>query len=520
MSSKNLLLSAFVNRQEMSPGQEALIFSDIQLTNAQLHHAAEQAAAWLVGELGAHPKGQRIVLHLPKSPLTYALWLACIRQGVIYTFADPFGPVSRTEAIIDQLLPSLVVSTQALTNPFGSSVQLSDLSGITGLRNIPTYIPDAETVFLNDPVYVMFTSGSTGRPKGVVVPCRGLVNLMAWAREHVVPMVPTTNENTAIRWANINPLHFDNSVFDLFCGLLGGHSLVPIETGEIANPAQWVKIINQNEVELIFCVPTFFQTLDQLRLLTPKRLPSVRLFAFGGEGFPIQALSAFYEKFKDQANFLNVYGPTETSCICSSIEINSANLDVGTATFPSVGRMHNGHCAMVLLADGTVAEPNQVGELWIGGDGVALGYFNDPDKTKAAFLQTPQHALYSDVWYRTGDLISIDEDGFMWFSGRADNQVKIRGYRIELEEIDAAIERFKGVSRANTIVITRNGADELVTAYVGQDGVSDADILVHCHEHLPKYMLPRAVHKFEKFPQNANGKVDRKSIKAIIEKNS
>jgi D-alanine--poly(phosphoribitol) ligase subunit 1 len=376
---------------------------------------------------------------------------------------------------------------------------------------------DPVPVYINDPVYVMFTSGSTGKPKGVVVACRGLMNLMVWGEEHVAPMVRPDTKDSPIIWANINPLHFDNSVFDLFCGLLNGHTLVPIETGRLLNPAQWVKVINHHSVELIFCVPTLFQTLNQLRMLTPKRLPTVRLFSFGGEGYPIQELTAFYNAFKGHARLLNVYGPTETSCICSSIEIDDNSLSVENVTFPSIGRMHNGHIPLVLKADGTVADSDEVGELWIGGDGVALGYFNDSGKTGAAFLQNPMHDLYTDIWYRTGDLVSIDADGDMWFLGRTDNQVKIRGYRIELEEIDATIERFKGVSRANTVVISKGDADELVTVYIASLDVTDENILEYCTVYLPKYMVPRQVIKMDKLPQNSNGKVDRKSIKALVE---
>ena len=138
-----------------------------------------------------------------------------------------------------------------------------------------------------DPAYIMFTSGSTGEPKGAVIPHQGVLSLMEWARAKLGAGPPE-------RFTNINPLHFDNSVFDIYCGLLNGAALAPIETGEITNPAAWVKAVRQAEATVLFAVPTFFLVLDQLGLLTPAALPTVRTFIFGGEGYPIGKLRDFY----------------------------------------------------------------------------------------------------------------------------------------------------------------------------------------------------------------------------------
>src|SRR5215469_13696060 len=139
------------------------------------------------------------------------------------------------------------------------------------------------------------------------------------------------------RFTNINPLHFDNSVFDIYCGLLNGAALVPIETGEITNPASWVKAVRAASATVAFAVPTLFLVLDQLGLLTPEALPTVRTFLFGGEGYPIGKLRDFHTRFAGRARLINVYGPTETSCICSSLTVTPDILTAPDSEFPPLG---------------------------------------------------------------------------------------------------------------------------------------------------------------------------------------
>src|SRR5262249_3685841 len=211
-----------------------------------------------------------------------------------------------------------------------------------------------------DPAYIMFTSGSTGEPKGAVIPHQGVLHLMAWARAFV-PSAPGQ------RFTNINPLHLDNSVFDIYCGLFNGAALVPIETSEVTNPAIWVKTARAGCASVVFAVPTLFLVLDQLGLLTPEALPDVRAFLFGGEGYPIAKLRDFHARFDGRAGLINVYGPTETSCICSSIELSRDHLGVSDSEFPPLGRMHDGFSYAILDEQQRPIVRDGIGELWIGG---------------------------------------------------------------------------------------------------------------------------------------------------------
>jgi D-alanine--poly(phosphoribitol) ligase subunit 1 len=370
-------------------------------------------------------------------------------------------------------------------------------------------LPDAASVSGSTPAYVMFTSGSTGEPKGAVIRQEGLHYLMDWGRDVV-------GGGPGERFSALNPLHFDNSVFDFYCGLLNGAALVPVETARASNPLAWLKQLRRGEPTVMFAVPTLFLLLQQLDLLTPASLPGVHTFLFGGEGFPVDRLKEFQTRFSDRARLINVYGPTETTCICSSIL-------VGPACFPeddglaSLGRMHRGFDYAVLDADEHPVVPGAPGELWIGGPCVGLGYYRNAEESRRRFRQNPHHDDFRDIWYRTGDLVVEDARGLLWFRGRTDNQVKIRGHRIELEEIDLAVEGVAGVQRALTVVLPRPDGPQLAVAFVAARAMALDEILAACKRKLPAYMLPARIRQVEDLPRNANGKADRRAVAILLE---
>lgn len=489
------------------PGAPALIFPDETVSFGELREQAERCAAWLARQ--DVQRGDVAAIQLPKRRKTYPLWLACLRQGVTYVFVDARNPVERTERMLERVRPALFVTTTDHRNAYGRTVVLPDAEDDRSwMESLPPQdqAPPAARQHGLDPAYIMFTSGSTGEPKGAVIPHQGVLSLRRWARTHLC-----LSENT--RFSNINPLHFDNSVFDLYCGLMNGKALIPIETGALSNPMAWVRQLREARASVVFGVPTLFLTLDRLSLLTPESLPDVRLFLFGGEGFPIAALKAFHRRFGDQARLINVYGPTETSCICSSIEIDDAQLAAAGTGFASLGRMHADFDHLILDDTGAQAA---IGELWIGGACVGLGYYANPSETAARFRQDPRQEGYRSIWYRTGDLVREDEAGLLWFQGRADNQVKIRGHRIELEEIDLAVEQIPGMRRAVCVAATGDDGPELRLAFAADREISLEDVHACCTSKLPHYMQPARILRLDTIPENANGKADRKAVSALM----
>lgn len=488
----------------------ALIFDDNVCSFGELKQLAERCATALAKRGVAH--GDVVALQLPKRRIAYALLLACLRLGCPYVFLDPKNPPERTARIVAQLQPKLLFSWGDAVNPFGEAMALGDAGDDDWLGEVGGLANDAAPFAATgtDPAYVMFTSGSTGDPKGAVIPQQGLLSLMEWARGMV-------GASTRERFTAINPLHFDNSVFDIYCGLLNGAALVPVETSEVTNPAKWVKIIRAGQASVMFAVPTLFLILDQLGLLTPKALPDIRVFQFGGEGYPIEKLREFHGRFSGHARLVNVYGPTETSCICSSVEITPEILTAPDHEFPPLGKMHRDFTYAVLNIDETPVPRGEPGELWIGGPCVGLGYYASAAETAIRFRQDPRQNRYRAIYYRSGDRVHEDDRGWLWFQGRVDNQVKIRGHRIELEEIDLAVQSVPDIRRAVAVVLAGPDGGEIAVAYMADRIVTADEVLVCCRAKLPAYMRPAHVVQFDELPRNANGKVDRRAARTLLE---
>jgi D-alanine--poly(phosphoribitol) ligase subunit 1 len=496
---------------ERLPTAPALFCDDRCHDFDELNKSANRFARWLTGQgIG---RGAVVCLELPKIFEAYALALACIKIGAPYAFLDPLAPAERAQLMIDRCRPGLIVTVR---EGGGNRVIIGDASARAELERVISELASdnlSETALITgtDPAYVMFTSGSTGEPKGVVIPHQGILHLAEWAKDDL-GIGPTD------RLTNVNPNYFDNSVFDIYAGLLNGAAIVALDALKGRPPAELVLQITEHRCTFFFAVPTLFMFLDSMHLLTPGKLPSVTRFMFGGEGFPIARLRRFHTAFAGKAKLINCYGPTETSCICSGFEIDESVFDT-TDGLPPLGRLNPNFSYRILDQDLNPVVDGTVGELWIGGPGVGLGYINNPEETKRRFRQDPLISGYRAVQYRSGDLVEAEVGtGILRFRGRADNQVKLRGYRVELEEIDHAIMAHAGITRALTVVLNdANGGSRLLAGYSGTM-IEDADLRRHCASRLPNYMVPSRFVWLEEVPTNANGKADRGAVAQLLGK--
>lgn len=492
-----------------SPMAAAVVCEGQHYDFQTLNGLANRFARWLAAR--GVSQGQVVCLELPKIIEAYALAMACVKIGAPYAFLDPVAPMERARLMIDRCQPAMIVSIRdgvGNRTVIGAEDQRENLR-----RDISEFehnnLPETERITGADPAYVMFTSGSTGEPKGVVIPHQGVLHLVDWAA-HDLGVGPGD------RLTNVNPIYFDNSVFDIYAGLHNGAAIVALDAFKGRPPAELVAEIARYKCTFFFAVPTLFMFLDSMHLLTPEKLPSVGRFMFGGEGFPIARLRRFYEAFAGRARLINCYGPTETSCICSGFEITASALDTTEGLAP-LGRLNPGFSHRILDEDLRPVAAGEVGELWLGGPCVGLGYLNNFEETAKRFRQDPLIDGYRAMLYRTGDLVALDQQtGLLRFRGRADNQIKLHGYRVELEEIDHAMASIPGVVRALAIVLhDASGSSRLVAAYSGCR-LGDADLLAHCNERLPAYMVPGRFTWLENIPTNANGKADRRAVAALL----
>ncbi len=504
--------TAFRSAAAANLSRPALRYLDGRVvTYGELDQLSDQLAGALL-ELGVRPQ-QVVGILSNKSTRAYASIIACLKVGAIYTNLDVTSPWTRLEKIVDRCDPTLVLYDEADPTVLeGLAAQQRRVKAL-GSPEIDDLLaaPDNERakhieVTGADPAYIMFTSGSTGFPKGAVMSHDNVLNFIRWGQT----TFGITAEDVL---TNVNPVYFDNSVFDIYVGLFSGASICPIVADQMEGPRAIVKAVSTLGCTIWFSVPSFLVYLLTTKALSADEFGAMRCIVFGGEGFPKPKLAKVHELFGSRARLVNVYGPTECTCICSAYDITAEDLKDMSNLAP-LGRLAPNFDHYIDPLD--EHDPNY-GELWLGGPNVGLGYYNDPDRTAAAFVPNPVQRSYRTVMYRTGDLVRRDESDQLHFKGRADNQIKHMGYRIELEEIEAGLNSLPPVKEAAVVYNSGIGPAGRILAYVAADqGVTQRDILTGLSEVLPPYMLPKKVEIMERLPKNRNGKIDRVALKELI----
>lgn len=452
-------------------------------------------------------KGDVIGIGHEKTALAYAMMLACLKIGTPYVILDSTSPVERLARIVATARPALLFyDDPAYADTFR---QLS----VPAFPLEPAMLAGAEPADLEKHVnavtgatiaYIMFTSGSTGMPKGVAIPHSNVIRFVEWGRRRF-------RVGRGDTFAQLSPMYFDNSVFDFYVALFSGACLAPVKRALLASPPELVRHVAQMGCTVWFSVPSLLIYLMTMKVLKPGLLPALRSISFGGEGYPKPELKKLYDLFGDRVDIVNVYGPTECTCICSSYKIEEKDFEDCEGLAP-LGRLNPDF-------DFEIADQDEsgAGELVLLGEQVAAGYFNDAERTARAFFLNYSSTYYGQRAYRTGDIVR-QRDGLLYFMGRKDNQIKHMGYRIELEEIEHALMRLPGVSRAAVVYVRQNSAFGKLLGYAAYEGEEEPRALLRkLAEFLPAYMIPSRLTLMSDLPKNANGKVDRQALKALAE---
>ena len=485
----------------------ALWFGESEsITYGGLNSLANQTARWLL-ECGVGA-GDVVCLSGVKSLQTFARMLACLKIGAIYSVLDPESPAGRLRKILSTCRPQVLIAGQDFL--FEAESTITEL-GIASEVEPPADVVDKyEDIDLSrtravtgaDPAYIMFTSGSTGIPKGAVMTHANVLNLIRWSNStySITPDDVLTN---------VNPLYFDNSVFDFYTALFNGARLVPFSRDEVKDPKAIVRKVAAAGCTLWFSVPSLLIFLQTMRATDGKNLRSIRRFIFGGEGYPKAKLKQLYLAYADSSEFFNVYGPTECTCICSSYRMTEKDFE-DLRGFPPLGYIADNFSYLILGEDGKQLDAGETGELCLLGPNVGKGYYNDAERTAASFVQNPHNDKFCEVTYKTGDLARLDPtDGNLYIQGRRDNQIKHLGYRIELEEIEVALYGLKYVTEAAALHTSANGLSRIVAVVAPREPFDDERIRRDLGRIIPAYMIPSVFHREEMLPKNPNGKVDR-----------
>jgi len=482
-------------------------------TYRDLDDLSNRISLWLLREGVA--TGDVVAILNCKSVHAYACMIACLKVGVIYVNLDPSSPPERLGKMLEACAPkqlwtfkNTLSQLTSLGDRLPRLVDYSDEVFWAELERMPSSFPKK-----NDHVhgacvaYIMFTSGSTGFPKGAAISHANLLNFMAWGRT-------TFDVTPADRLTNLNPMHFDNSVFDFYTALFSGASMVPVPEELLKNPRRMLDALNPMNCTVWFSVPSLIVYALRMRALREVDFPSLRVMSFGGEGFPKGSLRALAKLIMPRVRLVNVYGPTECTCICSSYEV--VQNDLAFDELLPLGPVAPNFTYLIVNEEGALVADDEIGELYLGGPNVGVGYYRNPEKSSEVFVQSPAQANYRDVYYRTGDLVRYDaKQDLLFFCGRKDNQVKRMGYRIELEEIENAIGSLSYVLE-NAVVFVRKIDDAgSIVAHVNASQRDEVSLIDELRKKLPPYMIPDKVVFSDSLPKNQNGKIDRISIKNL-----
>lgn len=477
---------------------------------AELNTASNRAAHLLM----RRGVGRRSVVAIlnNKNLDDYAAIIACLKLGAAYVNLDESNPAERLARILSTCRPKLVVglspgdAAQSAASTVGA--EIADWAE-PSVRNTLDKGDASPPPFMDritgaDPAYIMYTSGSTGIPKGAAITHANVLNFANWAakRFEILPEDVLTN---------VNPMYFDNSVFDLYGSLLNGAAMAPIPRATAADARACIAAVETAGCTVWFSVPSLLIYLMTMKVMEPRRLPAIKSFIFGGEGFPKPELRKLHALYGHRARLINVYGPTECTCICSAHDVTQADLDEPD-NLVTLGQIAENFDALVLNDDGEQVPAGGVGELCLAGPQVCLGYYNDPERTALAFRSNPCNPMWAERTYFTGDLVRLGSEGSrLSFVGRKDNQIKQMGYRIELEEIEAALYQVKDINQAAVVHKTNRSGRKHIVAYVS-GGPEVDDIRRAIQIVLPNYMMPQRIIQLAALPHNANGKIDRRAL--------
>jgi len=504
----------FPNRPAVrEPGQRSITYAEL---DALTDRVRDRLCA-----LGVAP-GDRVGVYLRKSVDALAVVYGALKAGAAYVPVDPGAPVTRNAYILsncnvkvaftersyfDQLQTELAAVNASPVvfcldavgggRPLTQALDAADARGRASSH--PSVFPGADEL-----AYILYTSGSTGKPKGVMLSHENAVSFVEWCSE---VFTPTPDD----RFSSHAPFHFDLSILDLHVPLKHGAEVVLIGAELGKDPHGLAALIADEHITCWYSAPSILALLAVHGDLGSRPLEQLRLVLFAGEVFPVKHLRSLTTQLP-HPRYFNLYGPTETN-VCTFYEVSLPVPDDRDTPYP-IGKVCSHFEGLVVDEAGAPLAPTQEGELCISGRGVMRGYWGLPEQSERAFL-TDAHRRR---WYRTGDIVSQDDDGNYLYRGRRDRMVKRRGYRVELGEIEASLYRHPQIKEAAAVAVPDADGGVRIRAFLACKGTTRPSLIElkgFCAQQLPLYMIPDQFSWLDALPKTSTDKVDYQSLKNL-----
>ncbi|MET1066567.1 MAG: amino acid adenylation domain-containing protein [Pseudomonas prosekii] len=484
----------------------ALTFGEQHMSYAELNRQANRLAHQLIGA-GVGPE-VLVGIAAERTPQMIIGLLAILKAGGAYVPLDPAYPAERLAYMIEDSGITVVLTQPHLREQLALPPEVRCLI-LEPTASGAEHNPDV-AVHPDNLAYVIYTSGSTGKPKGALLPHHNVMRLFDATAEWF-------DFNHRDVWCLFHSYAFDFSVWEIFGALLHGGRLVIVPHAISRSPQDMYALLCAEKVSVLNQTPSAFKQLMQIACAPDQSLTQqLRYVIFGGEAIDVQSLRPWFERFGDHApQLVNMYGITETTVHVTYRPLSLADLDCAAASPLGVPIVDLSW--YVLDPQLNPVARGCIGELYVGGAGLARGYLNRRSLSASRFIPDPFDALPGGLLYRTGDLARYGADGSIEYAGRIDHQVKIRGFRIELGEIQARLQGLPAVR--DCVVLTHEGpSGQQLVGYVIASEPPTAELreqlLAALRSQLPDYMVPAHLSFIEDFPLNANGKLDRSKLPA------
>ncbi len=448
-----------------------------------------------------------IAVFMDKSVQTIVTFFGIAMSGNFYTVIDTKMPEQRIRKIIETFQPEIIITDNSNFDKAKSMFDAEIISYDTAV-NVSwseleiSAISDAESRIIDtDVLYVLFTSGSTGIPKGVIISHRSVIDYTEWVTE-------TFGIDSNSVFGNQAPFYFDNSVLDIYSSVRNGATLHIIPTACFSFPIRLLEYIRDNGINTVFWVPTVLCRVADTGVLAHCDVSCLKKVLFAGEVMPARQLN-IWRKMLPNALFANLYGPTEITVDCIYYIVNR---EIAYTESVPIGFPCCNTDILILNDKNELVECDEKGEICVRGTSLALGYYNNPEKTNEVFVQNPLNSMYRELIYRTGDIAHYNSLGEIIYDGRADFQIKHMGHRIELGEIETAVSAISGISM--NCCLYNSDKNQIVLYYTGEP--SGNHIRKILKGKIPEYMIPNVLNKVSVMPLNMNGKIDRVKLKEMM----